>query len=172
MAIKPLSKAAVGAAVAGAMMISAAPAQARDRDHDGISAGEVIAGAVVIGGLAAILASSNDDRYGYDGRYDSRYNNYRGDRYRDGRYNNRYGNSRAAVNQCVRAAQNRASRYGRADVTEVTGVDRKRYGYKVKGRLVVQNGYRGYGRNYDKGKFSCVVNQGRVQDIRFSGLRH
>lgn len=171
MAMKPLSKAAIGAAATGALMVSAAPAQARDRDRDGISAGEIIAGAVVIGGLAAILSGNGRDRY------DSRYQNYRGDRYNDRRrgngYNyNRYGNSRSAVNQCVRAVQNRASRYSRADVTQVTDVHRKRRGYKVKGRLIVQDGYRGRGGYYDKGKFSCVVNHGRVQNIRFSGLHH
>lgn len=168
MAIKPLSKTAIGAAAAGALMISAAPAQARDRDHNGISAGEVIAGAVVIGGLAAILSSNSNDRY------DSRYDNYRADRYDNANYGNDYnrqGNSRSAVNQCVRAVQQRASRYGRADVTQVTSVDRKRRGYKVKGHLVVQNGYRGRGGSYDNGKFSCVVDYGRVQDIKLSGLR-
>src|SRR3546814_7224139 len=84
---------------------------ARDRyDDDGIGAGEIIAGAVVLGGLAAILASAGDRR-------DDRYR----DRYRDRRYGHgydygRYGNSRSAVNQCVAAAERSASRYGRADV--------------------------------------------------------
>jgi len=74
-----LTKAAIGAATAGAMLMSAAPAAARDRDdRDGISAGEVIAGAVVLGGLAAILSSGNNDRYGrYDDRYRGRYNDAR-----------------------------------------------------------------------------------------------
>src|SRR3546814_2634748 len=111
---------------------------ARDRyDDDGIGAGEIIAGAVVLGGLAAILASAGDRR-------DDRYR----DRYRDRRYGHgydygRYGNSRSAVNQCVAAAERSASRYGRADVTQVTRIDRKRDGYKVKGRLVVRDGYGG-----------------------------
>jgi hypothetical protein len=63
MAIKTnLTKAAIGAATAGAMLIGATPAPARDRDRDGIGAGEIIAGAVVLGGLAAILSSSDNDR--------------------------------------------------------------------------------------------------------------
>ncbi len=180
MAIKTnLTKAAIGAATAGAMLMSAAPAAARDRyDRDGISAGEIIAGAVVIGGLAAILSASDNDRYD---RYDDRYN----DRYRDrGRYNdarygygydyNRYGNSRSAVSQCVNAVERGSRRYGRTDVTEVTSIDRKRDGYKVKGRVVVRDGYGGrWGRggSYDNGKFSCDVRYGRVQDVKFSGLR-
>ena len=166
-----LTKAAVGAAAAGAMM-SAAPAMARDRyDHDGIGAGEIIAGAVVLGGLAAILASDNDRYDRYDGRHRGRY----GDPRRGYGYDyNRYGGSRSAVNQCVGAVERSASRYGRADVTQVTKIDRKRDGYKVKGRVVVRDGYRGrWGRGgyYDRGKFSCEIRYGRIRDVRLSGLR-
>ncbi|MBL0914899.1 MAG: hypothetical protein IBJ13_05120 [Sphingopyxis sp.] len=181
MAMNKLTKAAVGAATAGAMVMSATPAMARDRyDRDGISAGEIIAGAVVIGGLAAILSSGDNDRYDRDGRYD-RYD----DRYNRGRYDNdprygygydynRYGNSRAAVGQCVNAVERGTTRYGRTDVTQVTEIDRKRDGYRIKGRVVVRDGYGGrWGRGgyYDQGKFSCDVRYGRVQDIRYSGLR-
>jgi hypothetical protein len=178
MAIQKLTKAAIGAATAGAILLGSTPAMARDRDRDGdgIGAGEIIAGAVVLGGLAAILSSGDNDRYD------------RGDRYNDrgrGRYDNdarygygydygRYGNSRSAVSQCVDAVERGSSRYGRTDVTEVTGIDRKRDGYKIKGRVVVRDGYGGrWGRggSYDKGKFSCDIRYGRVQDVRFSGLR-
>ena len=186
-----LTKAAIGAATAGAMLIGATPAMARDRyDRDGISAGEIIAGAVVIGGLAAILSADND-RYGngYDGRYDNRYGRY-DDRYGNdyrggGRYDNdarygygydygRYGNSRAAIGQCVNAVERGTSRYGRTDVTQVTSIDRKRDGYRVKGRVVVRDGYGGrWGRGgyYDQGRFSCDVRYGRVVDVDYSGLR-
>ena len=173
MAIKTtLTKAAIGAATAGAMLMSAAPAAARDRyDRDGISAGEIIAGAVVIGGLAAILSSGNNDRYDrYDDRYRSRYDD---PRYGYGYEYNRYGNSRSAVSQCVNSVERGSSRYGRTDVTEVTSIDRKRDGYNVKGRVIVRDGYGnrwGRGGYYDKGKFNCYVRYDRVQDIRFSGL--
>jgi len=171
MAIKTnLTKAAIGAATAGAMLMSAAPAAARDRyDRDGISAGEIIAGAVVIGGLAAILSSGDNDRY--DDRYRGRYNDAR---YGYGYDYNRYGNSRSAVSQCVDSVERGSRRYGRTDVTEVTSIDRKRDGYRVKGRVLVRDGYGGrWGRggSYDKGKFTCDIRYGRVQDIRFSGLR-
>jgi hypothetical protein len=176
MAIKTnLTKAAIGAATAGAMLMSAAPAAARDRyDRDGIGAGEIIAGAVVLGGLAAILSSSDNDRYDRDSRYDDR---NRG-RYDDARYGygydyNRHGNSRSAVSQCVNSVERGSRRYGRTDVTEVTSIDRKRDGYRVKGRVIVRDGYGGrWGRggSYDKGKFTCEIRYGRVQDIKFSGL--
>jgi hypothetical protein len=176
-----LGKAAIGAATAGAMLMSAAPATARDRgDRDGISAGEVIAGAVVLGGLAAILSAGND-RDRYDDRYnDGRYNDrYRGRYDNDPRYGygydyNRYGDSRGAVSQCVSAVERGTSRYGRTDVTQVTSIDRKRDGYRVKGRVLVRDGYGGrWGRggSYDKGKFSCDVRYGRVVDVGYSGLR-
>ena len=175
MAIKTnLTKAAIGAATAGAMLIGATPAMARDRDGDGIGAGEIIAGAVVLGGLAAILSSSDNDRYdryGRDDRYRGRYDNDA--RYGYGYDYGRYGNSRSAVSQCVNAVERGSRRYGRTDVTEVTSIDRKRDGYRVKGRVIVNDGWRGrWGRggSYDKGKFTCDIRYGRVDDIRFSGL--
>src|SRR3546814_13105766 len=88
MAIKTnLIRAAIGAATAGAMLMSAAPAAARDRyDRDGISAGEIIAGAVVLGGLAAILSSGDNDRYArYDDRYRGRYDDPRSEERRVGK---------------------------------------------------------------------------------------
>jgi len=186
-----LTKAAIAAAATGAML-SAAPAaiaRDRDRDRDGISAGEIIAGAVIIGGLAAILSDNNrnDDRgynsrygrdgYGYDRSGNDR-GNYGYDRGGNDRGNygydyRRHGNARQAVNQCVRDVEYRSERWGRTDVTEIRGIDRRRDGYIVKGRVVVRDGYRGrYGRDgyYDRGKFSCFVRYGRVQDVRFSGL--
>jgi hypothetical protein len=175
---KSLTKAVVGAAATGAML-SAAPAIARDRDRDrdSISAGEIIAGAVIIGGLAAIFSGNDRDDYGRygDRRYDDR-NGYDRGGYDRGNYGydyRRHGNARQAVNQCVRDVEYRSGRWGRTDVTEIRDIDRRRDGYIVKGRVVVRDGYGGrYGRDgyYDRGKFSCFVRYGRVQDVRFSGL--
>lgn len=172
-----LTKAAVGAAAVGAML-SAAPAVARDRDRDGISAGEIIAGAVIIGGLAAILSGNN--RYGdarYDDRYDSRrdggYDRRGYDRGNYGYDYGRHGNARQAVNQCVRDVEQRSGRWGRTDVTEIRKIDRRRDGYVVTGRVIVRDGYRGrWGQSgyYDRGKFNCFVRYGRVENVRFSGL--
>lgn len=172
-----LKTAMIGTAAATAMAVSATPAMAKDYDRGGISAGEVIAGAVVIGGLAAILSSGKKDRYSqsYYGD-DYRDGRYRDRDYRDGRYgHNRYGKRikpRRAVNKCVRAAERKAGQYGRADVTQIRDVKRTRYGYKVKGRIVVKDGYRGYRRSYDRGKFTCYVEGRRVAGVRLKDLRH
>jgi hypothetical protein len=193
--MKILTKSLLSAGAAAAALVSvAAPAQARGRDNDGISAGEVIAGAVILGGIAAVIASSDSYRdRGYDdGRYnDGRYED-RDDRYenRDRRgydgygYNSQHG-SRAAVNQCVTTVERWASRYSRADVTQINNIVRTRNGYRVTGKLVVQDGYRGrnrsdrgydrgyesgYERGYDKGRFTCYVERGRVIDVDYRGL--
>lgn len=201
--MKNLTKSLLSAGAAAAALVSvAAPAQARGRDNDGITAGEVIAGAVILGGIAAVISSSDDNRYrGYDdSRYnDGRYNNggYNDGRYNDDRYDDRYDNqrgrghergnddyrynsqhgSRAAVNQCITAAERWASRYSRADVTQINHIERTRTGYRVTGKLVVRDGYRGrsrydrgYERGYDKGRFTCYVERGRVIDVDYRGL--
>jgi hypothetical protein len=177
---------------AGATLLAANPALARDgwhgdRRHDGVSAGDVIAGALIIGGIAAIAASASNNR-SY-GSYDYDREGYRRgwgyDGYNNG-YNNGYINSRTAVDQCVRAAQREARRYGWARVTDVTSIDSIRGGYEIRGRLVVEqrgyNGWRGgddrygyhydrYGNDYDKGRFSCKVRYGGIEDVRIGGLR-
>ena len=152
-----LSKALTGTIAAGAMAVaSVTPAQARDHNDGGISAGDVIAGALVIGGIAAVAAavSNNDD----DRRYnDGRYGDYRydragyGDRYGDRGYNNGHygrGNPRAAVERCVRTAEAQAGRYsyGRADVTDVRSIKETRWGYEVKGRIAVNSSGRDWRR--------------------------
>lgn len=189
--MKILSKALVGTVAAGAMAAtSVSPAYARD-GRDGIKAGEIIAGALVIGGIAAIVASSSDRR-GYNDRDDRGYDRYgygRNDRrgYRDS-------NPRSAVEMCVRAAENSISRYsyGRADVTDIRDVAWDRDGFTVRGRIAVNvmgrgwgNGDHSYGRGwdgdyrggndrnhgYDSGRFTCQVRYGRVVGLDFRGIR-
>lgn len=188
---KNLAKALVGTVAAGAMAVSAAaPAQARG----GIDAGEVIAGALVIGGIAAIASAASDNdsyayqRAGYDGRYDTNRYGYNGRGW--GRTN-----PRQAVSQCVAAAErtaNRRSWGGRADVTDIRSVRTTRYGAEVRGRIAVnqmgrgwRNGdgyygrgwggdYRGWNsglRGYDAGRFECRFERGRVVDLDFDGIR-
>lgn len=213
---------ATGAAAA-ALVSAASPALARDRygHGDGIDVGDIIAGAVVLGGIAAVAGSIGNNRgynngypsgsyrttnrygypsNGYDYNDSSRYNDRDGynDRYDYNNGNDRYGyrngNPREAVEQCVATAENQASRYsyGRADVTDIRGVDRNSRGYTVRGRIAVNgqgrdwrsgdsnygngwnNDYRGWNNNlrgYDSGSFRCRVEYGRVVDINFDGLR-
>jgi len=186
---------ATGAAAA-ALVSSASPALARDRHGNGIDVGDVIAGAVVLGGIAAVAGAIGNDRgYGY-GDYDAnyRYNDRYGYNDRYSRYGYQNGNPRQAVEQCVATAENQASRYsyGRADVTDIRSVDRNSRGYTVRGRIAVnsqnrgwRNGDRNYGngwnndyrgwnnnlRGYDAGSFKCRVEYGRVVDIDFDGIR-
>jgi hypothetical protein len=164
-----LTKTLVGTVAAGAMAVStAAPALAKDRDG-GIGAGEVIAGALIIGGIAAVAAASKNknDTYGYS--HDRRYRNT----YRYGN-NHRYGrgyrsNPDQAVQRCASAAQRDASRYGRGrvDVTQITGIKHRHDGFNIKGRIAVHSRYSGY----DRGKFSCKIRYGRIADLKVSGIR-
>lgn len=160
-------KGLVGTVAVGAMAASTAtPAMARD---GGVDPGTVIAGALVVGGIAALAAAASNepDRYAYG--------HPRG---RDRRYGRGFRglSSRDAVDRCVAAATRTAGRYsGRARVTDIGNVDRKDYGYKVKGRIVVEDRRGGRWdrrRGVDNGKFTCKVDyRGGLRDLDFSGIR-
>ncbi len=180
---KALAKGTIATVAAGAMAAtSASPAFAQSRDrHDrgGIGAGEIIAGALIIGGIAAVASAASRDRYDRYDRYDRRNN----------RGYDPAGSARQAVEQCVHAAERNASRYSwrgsSAKVTDIRNIDRKRDGYTVKGRIAVNtnnrdwrrgwgNDYRGWNNRYsgyDAGKFTCKVKYGRVADLDYSGIR-
>ncbi|MDE2435421.1 MAG: hypothetical protein KGM49_04080 [Sphingomonadales bacterium] len=171
--MKTLSKALVGTIAAGAVALSsAAPAMADSyghRDRGGISAGDVIGGALVIGGIAAVASAASSHDRGYDRRYSG---DYSYDRAGYGNWNSGYygnndrnaywrGNPRQAVEQCVNSVEQSAGRYsyGRADVTDIRDVRDTRYGFEVRGRVAVNrmgrdwrsgDGYygRGWGGDY------------------------
>jgi hypothetical protein len=102
------------------------------------------------------------------------------DGHRDG---DRYG-KRVAVDQCVRATQREASRFGRARVTEISDINWVRGGFEVRGRLVAEGrdfdrrgsdayGRYGYGRDRDQrdsGRFSCTARNGGIDSVRIYGL--
>jgi hypothetical protein len=186
-----LGKALMGATAATALAV-AAPAQARD--NGGIDGEDVLAGVLILGGVAAIIAAvsddDDDDRYERQARYEPRYNNRA--RY-DPRYDNRNVRNhrgyqqprqltaRAAVNQCATAAQRRAAQYGRARITQITDVDRERNGFDVEGRLEVNEGRWNNGSNrgrrwnasyndVDRGRFSCRIRYGQVESVRIRGI--
>ena len=173
-----LGKTLMGATAATALAV-AAPAQARD--NGGIDGGDILVGALLIGGVAAVIAAvSDDDDDRYDNRRDVRYNGRTQNSNVYGQRNNRgYGHiqmsQNAAVNTCSAAAQQRASRYGRAQVTQITDVDRNRNGYEVEGRVVVNEGRsnnrrRNASNNYDQGRFTCRITNGRVDQLRVRGI--
>ena len=162
--MKTLSKALLGTIAAGAMVASSAtPALADHRDgrHDGVSVGDVIAGALIIGGIAVVASAASKNDRGYDRNYNydrAGYDGYNNGNY-DGGYNNGYdrgaqyrGNPRQAVEQCINAAERYASSRGlRADVTDIREVKDTRYGFQVKGRIAVQGQGRGWNRGYYNG---------------------
>ena len=175
-----ITKGTLGTVAAGAMALASASPAMADRGHnrDKIDAGDVIAGAVIIGGIAALAgAFGKKDRRYNDRHYNNgyRYNNNR--HYNNGHAYNRGGGERA-IERCIRVAERQARRFGGyrfADVTQIRDVDRTRYGWRIKGRLEVQGqrggGY-GYGnQGYDRGRFTCYVEgRGRPQ-IDFRGIR-
>jgi len=168
-----LGKTLMGATAATALAV-AAPAQARD--NNGVDAGDVIAGVLILGGIAAVAAAVSDDDNG--DRYQRAHN--RNDDYNRNTRNNRNARRlqmrpRQAVNQCSNAARQQASRYGRAQVTEITEVDRRNDGYRIQGRLLVQEGRQGrrsHYRNagYDQGRFTCRVRYGQIDRLRVRGI--
>jgi hypothetical protein len=176
------TKSLLSAGAAAAALVSiAVPAQAReryDRHRDSVSAGEVIAGAVVIGGLAALLSAGKNNRNNGGDNYEYNRPGYN--------YDDRGGNSRAAVNRCINSVERWSNGHRRSEVTQVRDIQRTRFGYRVIGNLVVKdsqqdraynNGYGGdrydgntYGRRYNKGWFTCTFEQGRVVGVDYSGL--
>ena len=176
------TKSLLSAGAAAAALVSiAVPAQAReryDRHRDSVSAGEVIAGAVVIGGLAALLSAGKNNRNNDGDNYEYNRPGYN--------YDDRGGNSRASVNRCINSVERWSDGYRRSEVTQVRDIQRTRFGYRVIGNLVVKggqqdrvynNGYGGdrydgntYGRRYNKGWFTCTFEQGRVVGVDYSGL--
>ena len=178
--LKTIAKGGIATASLGAMALAGAtPVQARDRHDGGISAGDVIAGAVIIGGIAAIASAASRDRGDY------RYRDQRGYGYGD-RWQAQ-GNPRSAVERCINAVERDARRAGYrfADVTQIRDVDDTRYGWRVRGNLVVdgqkfrgnydrydRNDRRGWGNDRsDAGRFDCRIERGRVDYINYSGVR-
>lgn len=174
-----ITKTLVGTLAVGALALtSASPAfaETRHRDRgDKIDAGDIIAGALILGGIA-VVASAAKNKHSGDYRYNSR-NRGNSDRYDQNGYR---GDESGAVDRCIRAAERNLSRsiYGRrTEVTDIRKVKRKRGGFEVKGRIAVEEGRRGYRYNdrrengWDEGKFTCDVRHGRVVDIDYRGIR-
>lgn len=176
------SNPALALASAAALSLTATPALARHyRHNDRIDGGDVLAGVLILGGIAAVASAaskSNRDRSNSDDRYrqtrypdrgyptepdyrDSR--DYRGD-------DSRYGSSRSsessnrsdwrgagnidgAVNACVSELERGNQRVG-----SVEGVNREADAWRVDGRLE------------DGRSFSCTAgSDGRIQRATVDG---
>lgn len=166
-----LARIALGTLAAGALAFtSATPALADDRrDRGGPSAGEIIAGVAVIGGIAALAGAFNGDR----GRNDWRESNRRGG---SGWQRNRgfAGGGRDVVDRCARTAEIDARRFGGwrfAQVTRIRDVDRTRQGFRVRGNIDVQGAPGFRNRNADRGRFTCFLDGRGRPIVEFNGIR-
>lgn len=159
--MRTTSYVAIGALLA--TTLAAAPAEARSWHHrDGIDAGDIIIGAVVLGTIAAVATAAGRDR-DYDDRYYGRGYGYGS------------GGSDDAVGACAYEAERQASRYGsRGRVQDIRDVDRRGAGYRVKGIVEIdrRGGWdRGWDRGYrygDRLGFTCTARYGRVTAFRFT----
>ncbi|MGN6496794.1 MAG: hypothetical protein ACTHK5_05560 [Tsuneonella sp.] len=129
----------------------------RYRHHDGIDGGDVLAGVLILGGIAAIAsAASNSSRnrtYRYPDTYPNPDYRTRPYEYRPYRGDSRYLDSNGingAIDSCVREIE-RDRRIGRVD-----SVDRLSDGWRVTGSVAGGEG------------FTCRVgNDGRIDDVDY-----
>lgn len=126
------------------------------RHRDGIDGGDILAGILVIGGIAAIAsAASKKDR---DRRYEDRDYRSENPRYDDPRDDSRYdrgsGDMEAAINACSDAAERQAGRDAR--VSGIESVIRDGEGWRVEGELA----------NSDQRTFLCGATNGRVDFVQ------
>lgn len=171
------SKPAQAIAAAAALAMTSTPALARHWHRDrGIDGGDLLAGVLIIGGIAAVAAAAskaNRDKQPRDSRDSDRYprdGDYRNDRtypdYRDrsGRYGDRdddrrYGSGdwRGSMDGAVSACVGEVER-GRDRVDEVDSVERENDGWRVEGRI-------------DSGReFSCSVDRdNRIRRVTVDG---
>lgn len=135
--------------------------------HGGIDAGDVLAGVLIIGGIAAIATAASRDR-DRDRRVDTDPNGYpyRNDRNREWEYryrenagrDYRSGTSDRGLDNAAEICAREVERTER--VEEVNSVDRNANGWRVEGRLASGRG------------FSCEIdNNGRLGPVDLGGSR-
>ena len=157
MALKT-NKPAAATALAAALSMLATPVQARDHwghgghhrgHHDNIDGGDVVAGVLVLGAIAAIAGAASHDRAQRNAeRYPAPDDD--GVRYVPGNDRFEGGGMDRAVDMCVGAVEQRS-----APVGSVDSATRDAGGWAVSGAL--ENG----------AAYSCWIgNDGRVSDVR------
>lgn len=124
------------------------------RHRHGIDAGDVLAGVLIIGGIAAIAnAASNSERR----ERDDRYRDYRDERpdYRD-RRGMRSSNSGRGIDSAVDMCLAEIERDVRVET--VDSVDRSGEGWRVTGTI------------FNGDRFTCRIGEdGRIEDVDFGG---
>lgn len=202
-----LARLLLGSAVSAAILVtSVAPAAARPyRGHHGgwnggwhhrdrgVRGGDLLAGVVILGGIAAIAGMSAkkdrqvDDEIAYRNR-DRSVDAY-ADRSDDGEWrgdaagrrddppagDDRYASNDtqvirdedAAVDACARAAEGKAHAYGSdASVRNIADVQGEGTEWRVSGTVETRNGYRD--RASARG-FTCTVRYGQIDGVRLDG---
>lgn len=160
-----------------AMAATAVPADAQwgGRGHrrgDRVDGGSLVIGALLAGGLIAVLSSANKRQSAPPPPAPD--------------YNDSYAapietqpmrsvsqatsDQDAAVDACVAAAEQEGRRFARvAKIDTVDAVDPKDDGWYVRGTLGLREDYRAA--NAQRKSFRCIIGDGRVEDVTFDGDR-
>lgn len=170
--MRRLTRVILGSVAAATMAVGmATPAAARDHGHyyghrHGSGFGNFLAGALVVGTIAAIASSSSKRDRGYD-RSDIPPPPAQGFGYDESDDN--------GLNACAATAEREAQRYTRdnARVVEIRAVDNSGRNTRFTGRVeVADDGYSGGRPGYDgvrreSARFTCTAEYGRVSGFIF-----
>ena len=132
----------------------------KEMEHIGQRVGELLAGAMSAGQAAIQGAKRGWYDNGGAAYYDPDLDRADADADDYG-----YGNAGRAVRQCVDAARYSADADGRARISDINDIDSIQGGYRVRGSLAVEDGYRS-----NNGRFDCRVRYGRIDRLRITGL--
>ena len=157
------SRFATAATCVAALSMAATPAMARGwgghggyRHHDRVSGGDILAGVLILGGIAAIASAASkdnnrDDDYRYRAPYPDNGSTYRPE-YRE-RSGYTGGGIDNAVNMCVGEVER-----GNARVAAVDNARRTADGWQISGQLDAGGG------------FDCAIdNDGRIRNVDIGG---
>ncbi|MFN3516146.1 MAG: hypothetical protein ACK4YM_03185 [Novosphingobium sp.] len=146
---------------AAALSLVATPAMARPHwgwggyhHRDRVDAGDIIAGILIIGGIAAIASAASNDkkRNRYERR--DRYDRYERDYARED--NRPQWQDSTGVNGAINRCLGEVTRGGAGQNAEIDAVNRDGDGWKVEGRS-------------EAGEFSCIIDRaGRIRNIQIA----
>lgn len=172
--MRKVSRSTAVLAAAAAFAMTASPVMARDwgwghRHRDRVDAGDVLAGILIIGGIAAVASAASkanknkqrerDYRYpddNYPQQRDSDYGNY-GNYGNDDRQGQQDYSDRGGINDAIDRCKGEVMR-GSTRIDEIDAVNREGDGWRVQGRT---NG---------GGTFSCTIDgDGRIRNVDIDG---